>query len=78
MGYSLYLLHSLLLFAVYRLALGEWASTLSATEHWSVVLALVPILIVLCFATFRLIEQPAMAAVPRCHAWLVAHLNERP
>ena len=75
MGYSLYLLHSLLLFAAYRLVLGEWASTLSATEHWSIVLGLVPVLILLCFATFRLIEQPAMAAVPRCHAWLVAHLN---
>ncbi len=78
MGYSLYLLHSLLLFAAYRLVLGEWASTLSAAEHWSIVLGLVPVLILLCFATFRLIEQPTMAAVPRCHAWLVAHLNSSP
>ena len=75
MAYSLYLLHSLLLFAVYRLVLGERASTLTATEHWSIVLCLVPILIPLCFTTFRLIEKPAMAVVPRCHAWLMARLS---
>lgn len=75
MGYSLYLLHSLVLFVTYRLVLGEGASTLSATEHWAIVLCLVPILILLCFATFRLIEKPAMAAAPRCYAWLVARLH---
>jgi len=41
MGYSLYLLHSAVLFVICRLVLGEWASTLSATEHWSIVLGLV-------------------------------------
>lgn len=74
MGYSLYLLHSVVLFVTYRLVLGEGASTLSPIEHWSIVLCLVPFLIVLCFATFRLIEKPAMAAAPRCHAWLVSRL----
>lgn len=75
MGYSLYLLYGLLLFAAYRLVLGEGASTLSAAEHRSIVLGLVPLLILLCFSTFRLIEQPAMAAVPRCYAWLMVRLN---
>ncbi len=75
MAYSLYLLHSVVLFVTYRLVLGEQASTLSAIEHWSIVLCLVPVLIVLCYATFRLIEKPAMAAVPRCHAWLAARLR---
>jgi peptidoglycan/LPS O-acetylase OafA/YrhL len=70
MGYSLYLLHSAVLFVAYRLVLGEAASTLSPFEHWSVVLCLVPFLVVLCFATFHLIEKPAMTAAPRCHAWL--------
>ncbi len=75
MAYSLYLLHSLLLFAAYRLVLGEPAATLTVPEHWAMVLCLVPILITLCFATFRLIEEPAMAAVPRCHAWLMARFS---
>lgn len=75
MAYSLYLLHSLVLFAAYRLVLGEPAGTLTAPEHWAMVLCLVPILITLCFATFRLIEKPAMAAVPRCHAWLMARFS---
>ncbi|WHZ23446.1 MAG: Acyltransferase 3 [Nitrospira sp.] len=75
MGYSLYLLHSVVLFVAYRLLLGERASMLSSAEHWSVVFCLVPVLIVLCHVTFRLIEKPAMAAAPRCHAWLAARLT---
>ncbi|MBS0171829.1 MAG: acyltransferase [Nitrospira sp.] len=72
MAYSLYLLHSLVLFVAYRVVLAKWAASLSAVEHWTVVLLLVPLLILLCFATFRLIEKPAMDAVPRWHAWLMA------
>ena len=72
MAYSLYLLHSVLLFVTYRLLLGEWAATFSAGEHWAIVLCQVPFLILICFATFRLVEKPAMDAVPRWRAWLVA------
>ena len=75
MGYSLYLLHSTVLFVAYRLVLGEGASNLSPFEHWSIVLWLVPFLVVLCFITFRFIEKPAMAAAPRCHGWLVSTLR---
>lgn len=76
MAYSLYLLHSVVLFVTYRLVLGTKASTLSSMEHWSIVLCLVPLLILLCYATFRFIEKPAMGAVPRCHAWLVARIGQ--
>ena len=72
MAYSLYLLHSVVLFVTYRLVLAESAATLSPVEHWSLVLCQVPALILLCFATFRLVEKPGMEAVPRWHAWLVS------
>jgi len=72
MAYSLYLLHGLVLFVTYRLILAEWAATFSPLEHWAIVLVLVPVLILGCFTTYRLIEKPAMDAVPRWHAWLVA------
>ncbi|MCW5797830.1 MAG: acyltransferase [Nitrospira sp.] len=72
MAYSLYLLHSGMLFVTYRLLLAESAATLSPVEHWAMVLCQVPALILLCFATFRWVEKPGMEAVPRWHAWLVA------
>lgn len=72
MAYSLYLLHSVVLFVTYRLVLAEWAATFSPVEHWAIVLCQVPALILICFATCRLVEKPAMDAVPRWHAWLVA------
>lgn len=65
----------LVLFVVYRLVLAERAASFSPVEHWAIVLCQVPVLIFLCFATFRLIEKPAMDAVPRWHAWLVARLS---
>lgn len=71
MAYSVYLLHSVVLFVTYRLVLGESAATLSPVEHWAMVLCQVPALILLCFATFRLVEKPGMEAVPRWHARLV-------
>lgn len=74
MAYSLYLLHSLVLFVTYRLLLVESAATCSPLEHWVIVLCQVPVLILICFATFRLVEKPGMDAVPRWHAWLVARL----
>ncbi|MBA5874431.1 MAG: acyltransferase family protein [Nitrospira sp. CR1.2] len=75
MAYSLYLLHGLVLFVAYRLVFAEGAGRFSPIEHWAIVLGLVPVLVLLCFATFRLIEKPAMDAVPRWHAWLTARFS---
>lgn len=77
MAYSLYLLHSVMLFVTYRLLLAEWATTFSPVEHWAIVLCQVPALILICFATFRLVEKPAMDAAPRWHAWLIAHRSNK-
>lgn len=75
MAYSLYLLHGLVLFVAYRLVFAEGADRFSPVEHWAIVLGLVPVLVLLCFTTCRLIEKPAMDAVPRWHAWLTARLS---
>ena len=75
MAYSLYLLHGLVLFVAYRLVFAEGADRFSPVEHWAIVLGLVPLLVLLCFTTFRLIEKPAMDAVPRWHAWLTARFS---
>ena len=70
-GYSIYLLHSPLLFVVFGIAFGAAATAaLSPLAHWLVTLACAPILVVLSFATFRLIEAPAMASVDRVNRGL--------
>lgn len=75
MAYSLYLLHGLVLFVAYRLVFAEGADRFSPVEHWAIVLGLVPVLVLLCFTTCRLIEKPAMDVVPRWHAWLTARFS---
>jgi peptidoglycan/LPS O-acetylase OafA/YrhL len=72
MAYSIYLLHNLLLFITFRCLLGNVAPNLSPMTHWLVIGGLVPVLIALCQATFRLIELPSMVATARIHAWLVS------
>ncbi|MDR4471770.1 MAG: acyltransferase [Nitrospira sp.] len=75
MAYSLYLLHGLVLFVAYRLVFAEGADGFSPVEHWAIVLGLVPESCCFCVSTCRLIEKPAMDAVPRWHAWLTARFS---
>jgi peptidoglycan/LPS O-acetylase OafA/YrhL len=66
MTYGICLLHGIVLFVVFHFLLGrESSAELSAFEHWSVVLALVPALIALCCAALVIVERPGMRAVPR-------------
>ncbi len=61
MAYSIYLLHGLLLFVIFRFLVGfERAAQLTATMHWLLVILATPVLVTTCFFTFRFIEQPAM------------------
>jgi len=63
-AYSIYLLHGLLLFVTFHFVIGrEHAMTFSPLLHWSVILLLTPLLICICFMTFKLIEQPGMRHV---------------
>ena len=69
MGYGVYLLHGLVLFATFGLVLGiDRTAALTLTSHWLVVYACVPVVVVLSFTTFNRIEAPAMASVDRVNA----------
>src|SRR3954471_22506503 len=66
MGYSVYLLHGLVLFAAFRFVFdAAGAARLSAAQHWLVIWACTPIVVALSFVTFRIVEAPAMARVDR-------------
>lgn len=71
MAYSIYLLHGLVLFVVFRFLIGmEPSMHMSMLAHGTVVVGLVPVLIILCFAAFVFIERPAMRAAPEVSRWL--------
>jgi peptidoglycan/LPS O-acetylase OafA/YrhL len=73
-SYSIYLMHSIVLYTVFKFILGvEYASTLSGTGHWLVVTACVTILIPVCYATHRWIEQPSMRLLPKFNSWIDSH-----
>lgn len=61
MAYSIYLLHGLILFALFNFALGlENASTLSLGEHWAYILSISTIVIFASYVTYSFIEKPCM------------------
>lgn len=79
MAYSLYLLHGILLFVVFSFILGKpQARELTPEFHWLWVAGVTPVLVLICFATFRFIESPAMQSTTSFTAWLRARLNLRP
>lgn len=65
-SYGIYLLHGLLLFVVLRSVIGlPAAAALSPAAYWALIVALAPLLVVVAFAAFRLVEYPAIRATPR-------------
>lgn len=71
MAYGLYLLHGLLLFTLFTFVIGrEAAARLSPLAHWMVIVALTPVLVLLCHATYRLVEKPALDRTDGTTAWL--------
>lgn len=71
MSYSIYLLHGIALFILFRFVIGlDQAESLSPTMHWTYIVGLTPILLLLCFFTFMLIERPAMRSTTRLANWL--------
>ena len=68
-GYSIYLLHGIVLFLVFGLTLGrEGTLALSLTRYWVVVYGCAVAVVVVSFVTFRAIEAPAMASMDRANA----------
>lgn len=71
LGYGIYLLHGLLLFTTLHFAVGESHAVLwSATQHWALLTALSPVVVLLAHAAFRWVEAPAMAQTERLVTWL--------
>lgn len=77
MAYSIYLLHGLVLFTVFRLVIGfEYAANYSPFGHWVVVALITPILLFFSFATFHFIERPAMERAKSLTTWLRGSLRK--
>jgi peptidoglycan/LPS O-acetylase OafA/YrhL len=67
-AYSVYLLHGIVLFLLFA---GPFPMRMpTPMTHWLVVVGLAPVLVILCYATFRCIERPAMKTAPRVADWL--------
>lgn len=60
LSYSIYLLHGMLLYTVFKIGLGTSANSLSITQFWLIVICITPLLILICSITFQFIEKPAM------------------
>ena len=71
MAYGIYLLHGLLLFAVF--GLGPGRQGFSPSLHWAAIVALAPVLIGVCWLAHCWLERPAMQSV----SW-VLNLVRRP
>ncbi|HTR07853.1 MAG TPA: acyltransferase [Paraburkholderia sp.] len=71
LAYSIYLLHGFFLFTLFNFAVGKqnWKS-LTALEHWSLILLITPILIIASYTTFRFIEKPAMQCTEGVSNWV--------
>ncbi len=75
MAYGIYLIHGITLFVVFSFVIGIPESrALSVVTHWLVVLGVTPILITICFLSFRFVESPAMQSTTRVTAWLQSSL----
>ncbi len=61
MTYSMYLLHGCILFISFELLIGrDNAKAFSALEHWLVIGAITPLVVLASYLSFRFIESPAM------------------
>ncbi|HEY5994808.1 MAG TPA: acyltransferase [Gallionellaceae bacterium] len=79
MAYSIYLLHGIILFVAFNYIVGLSGSrALSSITHWVLVIGITPVLILCCYATFRLIENPAMRSVAGVTDWLRSRSRKVP
>lgn len=80
-SYSVYLLHGITLFVLFKFVIGvAEASALSPTSHWMLIVLATPVLISICYFTFRTIEAPSMRSAPRVLSWArsAARLSHSP
>ena len=71
MAYGIYLLHGIMLFVLFQFIIGiSAARSLSALNHWLIVMASTPILVGILFLAFKFIEHPAMKYTGSVTAWV--------
>ena len=71
MAYSIYLLHGIFLFITFIFIIGIPSSqALLPMAHWSVIIGITSILIILNFLTFRWIERPMMQCTAVVNDWI--------
>jgi peptidoglycan/LPS O-acetylase OafA/YrhL len=77
-AYGIYLLHGIILFVTFTFILGlPQSRELSSLQHWLVIVTITPVLIFICFLTFKFIEQPAMQKTTSVTTWLRSVLFNR-
>lgn len=76
MAYSIYLLHGLLLFFVFRFVVGfEKAKELTPIHHWLLIIGISPFLILIAFLCYRFIEHPALLKTNALTIWMRKKMN---
>lgn len=76
MAYSIYLLHGVLLFILFRFVIGiDRAKLLSPVFHWIAIIGLTPVLIGIAFICYRKIEHPALSKTNDLTLWLRTKFN---
>ncbi|HJV92404.1 MAG TPA: hypothetical protein VJ572_02960, partial [Azonexus sp.] len=71
MAYSIYLLHGVLLFVLFRFIIGlDRSKSLSPVFHWAAIIGLTPVLIGIAFICYRKIEHPALLKTNDLTLWL--------
>jgi peptidoglycan/LPS O-acetylase OafA/YrhL len=69
LSYSIYLLHGVLLYVVFKLALATTANSLSVVQYWMLIFGITPLLILISTITFQWIEKPAMNSTDKVMHW---------
>ncbi|MEM5450510.1 acyltransferase family protein [Paraburkholderia guartelaensis] len=71
LAYSIYLLHGFILFTLFNLVVGKQsARVFTPLEHWFTILLTTPVLVLVSYTTFRLIEKPAMQYTESVSKWV--------
>jgi peptidoglycan/LPS O-acetylase OafA/YrhL len=66
LAYSIYLLHGAMLFVAINFVVGiGLIRSMTPIVYWLFIASLVPVLLGVCFLTFRFIEKPGMQLTPR-------------
>jgi peptidoglycan/LPS O-acetylase OafA/YrhL len=69
-------MHGIILFVTFNFVFGlAYIRLLTVLEYWSIVIAITPILIIICFLTYTFIEHPAMQKTTQLTNWLRSFSN---